>query len=273
MGLFVAMGRAFGRGWLAALPLAAAVSASVPMALAAEIVVVDGPFASEPSTADAAVVPVFTIEPLSHGGSGRARITFVSRDAVGGAAVGAVCVRLCDGAFFPLEATGPAQCDGQDPQAPSEVFYRNGSDRIEDAVSADGRSYASLAHALRFRTVLDAACARHRAADAHSPLSDPTLRPGDAIMTPAGFVVFRGAEASAHGAGDFVGLAEAGLPGPERAELEAMERASLADGHPSLPQWLAALPPSAPASGVSLASRAARGDDRIRILVFRGAED
>ena len=60
------------------------------------------------------------------------------------------------------------------------------------------------------------------------------------------------------------------MPSPQRAGLQAIERASVAAAHPSLRQWLAAqnAPPRR-----DLAS-ADRGDNRIRVLVWRGhAED
>src|ERR1700753_404250 len=50
-----------------------------------------------------------------------------------------VCVRLCDGSFFPLtnagaDATSQANaCNSLCPDAPTEVYYRNGSEKIEDA--------------------------------------------------------------------------------------------------------------------------------------------
>jgi hypothetical protein len=184
---------------------------------------------------------------------------------------GAVCVRLCDGYFFPLPAsTGDAAsaCDSQCPDAPTEVFYRKGSDRIEDALSAEGRPYTALPVALRYRSHADATCSCHRNAVAHAPLSDPTLRRGDIVMTPAGFVMYQRA-------GDFAALAKAPLPQAQRVALQAMERASLDRDHPTLEAWLASQgqPRLAQDSPVERVVARAGGDDRIRLLVWRGAQD
>ena len=192
---------------------------------------------------------------------------------------GPVCVRLCDGAFFPLDAAAgepgaqTAACDRLCPDAPTEVFYRNGSDQIGDAISTDGRRYSALPVALRYQRESDATCTCHRSVVAYAPLRDATLRRGDAIMTPAGLVVFRGAEGGAHRPADFTALANANMPRPQRANLQAVERASVAADHPGLQKWLAGQ--SAPARGLGrdLAS-ADRGENRIRVLVWRGhAED
>ena len=81
---------------------------------------------------------------------------------------GAVCVRLCDGAFFPLDAAAgdaaaeAAACDRLCPDAPTEVFFRNGSDKIGDAISTAGRRYSALPVALRYQRSPEATCACHR---------------------------------------------------------------------------------------------------------------
>lgn len=106
----------------------------------------------------------------------------------------AVCVRLCDGAFFPMTSSPrPGVSLGQEEmcqmQCPgAEVaLYRMRDDQIENAVSADGRPYTALPNALRFRQRFDAACTcRPRAgswADAFSSRSDPTLRSGDQVIS------------------------------------------------------------------------------------------
>jgi hypothetical protein len=173
---------------------------------------------------------------------------------------GAVCVRLCDGYFFPLPAsTGDAAsaCDSQCPDATTRVFYREGSDRIEDAVSAEGRPYTALPVALRYRSHAGAACSCHRDIAAHASLSDPTLRRGDIVMTPAGFAMYQGADG-------FTTLAKAPLPQTQRVALQAMERVSLDHDHPGLEAWLAQ------GSAAEPVVTRAGGDDRIRLVVWRG---
>jgi hypothetical protein len=142
-----------------------------------------------------------------------------------------VCVRLCDGYFFPIgtpaAADGEASCAGLCPDAPTALYSMSaGSDRIEDAVSSRGERYETLPVALRYRSTLDKTCACHRAvANDLSPLLDPTLRKGDAIMTARGVVVFRGAERATHRPRDFASLSAASLPKTRRDALQALERA------------------------------------------------
>jgi hypothetical protein len=143
-----------------------------------------------------------------------------------------VCVRLCDGAFFPMAADSgrdqEATCGALCPDAPTAVYReRAGSDKIEDAVSASGAPYTALPVALRYRTTLDNTCACHRErAQRYEVLSDPTLRKGDIVMTPNGFMVFAGAKQTPYAPSDFTALADAQLPGDRRSALTAMQQAS-----------------------------------------------
>jgi len=106
----------------------------------------------------------------------------------------AVCVRLCDGAFFPMTSSPrPGAQLGQEElcqmQCPgAEVaLYRMRDDQIENAVSVDGAPYTALPNALRFRQRFDAACTcRPRNgswAQAFSDRADPTLRTGDQVIS------------------------------------------------------------------------------------------
>ncbi len=190
----------------------------------------------------------------------------------------AVCVRLCDGYFFPLPvaandgAAEAAACNSLCPDAPTEVYYRNKSDRIEDAVSAKGELYTALPVSLRYRGTSDNTCSCHRDGVAYAPLRDTTLRRGDAVMTPAGFMVFQGVEGAAHAARDFAALGKASLTSSQRGALQALERVSLAPQHPTLGDWL-----TSQATGQTAPSAVARasngGADKIRLLSWRGAED
>jgi len=77
----------------------------------------------------------------------------------------AVCVRTCDGFFFPLpssprDSRAAAQmCQAQCPAAPTAVFYKQQGGQIEQSFSADGQPYLSLPNALSYRTNLDETCA------------------------------------------------------------------------------------------------------------------
>ncbi len=107
-----------------------------------------------------------------------------------------VCVRLCDGFFFPVSsfqgsgeiASEEATCAGLCPDAPTALYFLPaGSDKIEDAASTSGERYTALPASLRYRTTRDGACACHRAiAQNPSFWQDLTLRNGDAVMTSGG---------------------------------------------------------------------------------------
>jgi len=78
-----------------------------------------------------------------------------------------VCVRACDGAFFPIsfatvqsrfaddERTCKAQCPAQEA---SLYTYRNPGEDMNSAVSLTGRTYTSLPTAFKFRTEYNASC-------------------------------------------------------------------------------------------------------------------
>jgi hypothetical protein len=75
-----------------------------------------------------------------------------------------VCVRTCDGFFFPL-SNSPGGRGGQQemcqalcPGSETEVFYMAGSGNIDDAVNRSGRGYLTLANANRFTRQFDASC-------------------------------------------------------------------------------------------------------------------
>ncbi len=75
-----------------------------------------------------------------------------------------VCVRLCDGYFFPLATTGgnrqaaQQMCQAQCPAAETRLFFMPGDSEIEHAAAADGTPYTSLANAFRYRTTFDPTC-------------------------------------------------------------------------------------------------------------------
>jgi hypothetical protein len=150
-----------------------------------------------------------------------------------------VCVRLCDGAFFPIApvashsdiADQEESCSALCPDAPTALYVEpSGSDKIEDAVSPSGAPYTALPVALRYRTTADNTCACHRTlAKAYPLLRDRTLRKGDSVMTANGFMVFQGSRHLPYASEDFIALAAASIPKDQRATLTAMERASTVD--------------------------------------------
>ena len=79
-----------------------------------------------------------------------------------------VCVRTCDGAYFPVSfATVQARfqddektCKALCPATEATLFaYRNPGEDINQAVSLSGQPYSSLPNAFKFRTEFNASCA------------------------------------------------------------------------------------------------------------------
>lgn len=125
----------------------------------------------------------------------------------GGGSPGATsyCVRLCDGRYFPVHRTTPAQatqvCSALCPAAETRVFF--GSD-IDHASSSDGKQYDDLENAFVYRqkTVDNCTCNGHSpyGLATLSPSRDPTLRAGDLVATEDGLKKATAAKAYGKGA-------------------------------------------------------------------------
>ncbi len=79
-----------------------------------------------------------------------------------------VCVRTCDGGYFPISfATSPARfaddekaCRALCPATDAALYaYRNPGEDINQAVSVNGQPYTSLPNAFKFRTEFNPTCA------------------------------------------------------------------------------------------------------------------
>ncbi|MBV9456844.1 MAG: DUF2865 domain-containing protein, partial [Bradyrhizobium sp.] len=79
-----------------------------------------------------------------------------------------VCVRTCDGGYFPIEfAASPArfadderQCKALCPATEAELYaYQNPGQDINQAVSINGAPYTALPNAFKFRTEFNPSCA------------------------------------------------------------------------------------------------------------------
>ncbi|HET7678858.1 MAG TPA: DUF2865 domain-containing protein [Xanthobacteraceae bacterium] len=108
----------------------------------------------------------------------------------------AYCVRLCDGHPFPVQsAAGSAAqaCAAMCPAAQTKLF--NGGS-IDHAVSSDGKRYAALPAAFVYRKQVIAGCTCNgKTAGGLAQIdvkSDPTLRPGDIVVTDKGLMSYRG---------------------------------------------------------------------------------
>src|SRR6266550_6373248 len=109
-----------------------------------------------------------------------------------------VCVRTCDGAYFPISfATMPARfpddertCKALCPAAEATLFtYRNPGEDINQAVSINGQPYASSPNAFRYRQEFNPSCACKAAgqtwSDALRTIDDKAAaeQQGDIIVT------------------------------------------------------------------------------------------
>lgn len=138
-------------------------------------------------------------------------------DTVSGAANVArtICVRLCDGFHAPIGhlksqsdfKAHEALCRAANPGLPVKVFkVAAGAETIDDAVSADGKSYRSLPVAYDYERSPDPAC-RPAIANAGerrvSLLRDFTLRPGDSVVLDGRVRTFAGSAKWPYSAADF----------------------------------------------------------------------
>jgi hypothetical protein len=109
-----------------------------------------------------------------------------------------VCVRTCDGAYFPVSfATVPARfpddektCKSLCPAAEATLFaYRNPGEDMNQAVSIGGQPYSALPNAFRYRTEFNPSCACKAAgqtwSDALKAIDDKATaeQQGDIIVT------------------------------------------------------------------------------------------
>lgn len=115
----------------------------------------------------------------------------------GGGPSVAFCVRTCDGHFFPVRAqqglSAAEACHSFCPASQTRL-YSGGT--IDHSVASDGSRYADLANAFVYRKRLVAGCTcngRDAFGLAHiDPVTDPTLRPGDVVVTKSGLMAFNG---------------------------------------------------------------------------------
>jgi Protein of unknown function (DUF2865) len=109
-----------------------------------------------------------------------------------------VCVRSCDGAYFPISfATVPARfpddeksCKALCPAADATLFaYRNPGEDINQAVSISGQPYTALPNAFHYRTEFNPSCSCKAAgqtwSDALKSIDDTAAaqQQGDIIVT------------------------------------------------------------------------------------------
>ena len=107
-----------------------------------------------------------------------------------------VCVRTCDGFFFPISySTTPASfpqdeqvCQRMCPAAEVGLYsYRNPGEDISQAISTAGRTYSELPNAFAFRKAFNPSCSCRAPgqtwSEALKDLDDNTVERGDIVVT------------------------------------------------------------------------------------------
>jgi hypothetical protein len=105
-----------------------------------------------------------------------------------------VCVRTCDGFYFPISyATTPARfaqdektCQRMCPAAEVQLFsYRTQGEDVSQATSISGQPYTALPNAFKYRQEFSAACTCKRAGQSWADAlgKDDNLEAGDAVVT------------------------------------------------------------------------------------------
>ena len=108
-----------------------------------------------------------------------------------------ICVRTCDGYYFPVSfSTSPDHfredeqtCQHMCPAAEVQLYtYHNPGEDVSQAVSLNGRFYTELPTAFQYRKALSAACTCRRPGESwYEALKgsgpDRTVAPGDVIVT------------------------------------------------------------------------------------------
>lgn len=108
-----------------------------------------------------------------------------------------VCVRTCDGYYFPISfATTPDHfrddeqaCQRMCPAAEVSLYtYHNPGEEMSQAVSLNGRLYTELPTAFQYRKALSPACSCRRPGESWAEAlkgngADTTVAPGDVVVT------------------------------------------------------------------------------------------
>ncbi len=108
-----------------------------------------------------------------------------------------ICVRTCDGYYYPISfATSPDRfrddeqtCQRMCPAAEVSLYtYHNPGEEVAQAVSLNGRLYSELPTAFSYRKALNPACSCRRPGESWAEAlkvygSDDTIAPGDVVVT------------------------------------------------------------------------------------------
>ncbi len=154
-----------------------------------------------------------------------------------------VCVRTCDGYYFPISySTVPARfsdderiCQRQCPAADVMLYsFRNPGENMDQAVSIGGQNYTALPNAFRYRKEIVAGCSCRRPgqswAEALKGADDSTtLASGDIIVTDQKAKALSQAPQPGAGKPPLRGLGAADQPNATPVAAKAMDAAVSAD--------------------------------------------
>jgi hypothetical protein len=169
----------------------------------------------------------------------------------------AYCVRTCDGRYFPMPRTAgganatPAKiCNAICPTAETKIY--SGSN-IETAAAADGSRYSALKNAFVYRERLIEGCSCNGGDGAGNTAidvtADPTLRPGDIVVTGNGPMIFKGGKGGAYKTSDFSPAADnTRLSAKLRDKVTAIKVAKPGNAPIASPIDVARAPEPAPAA-------------------------
>ncbi|HWN49917.1 MAG TPA: DUF2865 domain-containing protein [Xanthobacteraceae bacterium] len=115
---------------------------------------------------------------------------------IGGNGYRTLCVRTCDGFYFPISySTSPTRfaedeqtCQKLCPATEAVLYsHRNPGEDVAQAVAGNGRAYKDLANAFRYRREFIASCSCKQAgqtwAEALGQTKDSTIERGDIVVT------------------------------------------------------------------------------------------
>jgi Protein of unknown function (DUF2865) len=108
-----------------------------------------------------------------------------------------VCVRICDGFYFPISySTSPDRfrddeltCQRSCPATEVSLYtYHNPGEEIDQAVSLNGRLYTELPNAFQYRKAMTPACSCRKPGESWAQTlksvgPDDTIAPGDVVVT------------------------------------------------------------------------------------------
>jgi hypothetical protein len=120
-----------------------------------------------------------------------------SQSAPMGSTYRTICVRTCDGYYFPISfATTPdhfrddeQSCQRMCPAAEVSLYtYHNPGEEVSQAVSLNGRLYTELPNAFHYRQALSPTCSCRRPGESWAEAlkavgGDDTIAPGDVVVT------------------------------------------------------------------------------------------